>query len=237
MSKKQHKPKKVLSPQEEQELGPMLKQAEAIAKAGFTSQPQEKFDLAADMQAQQQAFDSQIPLDQMQQQAMDTVGLNPMMSEADPTDIPPTEESTENKKEEDNWIDSSEPPIDSTQRLHWTAKRLLEFSPKAPNVNVLEQWKQIHGGVYVLNVGDHIFIYRYLKLAEWRLIQVKPEWPNLTPEQRNRMMVVKCLLWPRFDSVTEAGLPAGAIDMLAEQIQMQSMFLNPQSVANMTLKL
>jgi hypothetical protein len=56
-------------------------------------------------------------------------------------------------------------------------------------------------------------------------------------EQIDDIMVEKCLLFPRLSPERKAFLPAGAPSMLAEQIRLQSQFLDPVQVANITVKL
>jgi len=239
------KPNKVLSPQEERDLAPLLQEAERMAKAGFdpvtkkldpniygpTSQ---KFDLNADMQ-------NPLPVIQMEQQALEAVEVatNEQFINTSSPKVEAEQEFVHRKDElkSEEEVDSDDPPEDPMERVKWTAAKLQKFNPKAPNENVLFKWKQMHGNIFVLSISDFVFIYRYLKRQEWIQIQLKPEWENMTNDQQERMLVFKCLLWPILDPITEAGLPANAIGMLLDQIRMQSMFLNPQVVAGMTLKL
>jgi hypothetical protein len=91
--------------------------------------------------------------------------------------------------------------------------------------------------VFVLNISEFLFIYRYLKRQEWTQILAKPDWETMGQEQQDELLFNRCVLWPRYTTIQQAGLPAGAMSMLVDQIKLESLFLNPQAVANMTLKL
>jgi len=128
-------------------------------------------------------------------------------------------------------------PENPEQRLEWVAEQLSLLNPQAPNAAALRQWKQMHGNVFVLQIEDHVFIYRYLKRQEWAQLQANEAFHNLRPDQQEDSIVERCTLWPKFNPHTKGGLPAGAASMLAEQIRIQSMFLDPAQVANITIKL
>lgn len=128
-------------------------------------------------------------------------------------------------------------PEDPEERLVWVAEQLATLKPDAPSADMLREWKRIHGNVFVLQIDEHVFIYRYLKRQEWAQIQANESFHTLRSDQQEDHIAVRCTLWPKFNPHTKGGLPAGAVSMLAEQIRIQSMFLDPMQVANITIKL
>jgi len=146
--------------------------------------------------------------------------------------VPSQEESAEEPEEE-----GPEVPEDPEARLEWVAQMLAEMNIGAPSAEILKQWKNIHGNVFILQIDDHVFIYRYLKRQEWAQLQANEAFHKLRVDQQEDHMAEKCTLWPKFNPHTKGGLPAGAASMLAEQVRIQSMFLDPMQVANITIKL
>jgi len=130
-----------------------------------------------------------------------------------------------------------EVPEDPEERLNWVAEKLAAVKPGAPNAAALREWKRMHGNVFILQIDEYVFIYRYLKRQEWAQLQVNEGFHNMRVDQQEDYISEKCTLWPKFNPHTKGGLPAGAASMLNEQIRLQSMFLDPMQVANITIKL
>jgi len=129
-------------------------------------------------------------------------------------------------------------PTDPDALMTYVAKTLKElFGDQAPTEAHLRQWKQIHGNVFVLRIDDRVFLYRYLKRQEWKQILANEAWANLNEEKKEDHIAQRCTLWPAFNSTTQGGLPAGTAPLLAEQIRIHSLFLDPAAVANITIKL
>jgi len=128
-------------------------------------------------------------------------------------------------------------PEDPEAKLTWVAEQLAVLNPNAPNAATLREWKRVHGNVFILQIDEHVFIYRYLKRQEWAQLQANEAFGGLRPDQQEDHIAERCTLWPKFNPHTKGGLPAGAASMLAEQIRIQSMFLDPMQVANITIKL
>lgn len=186
----------------------MLAEAEKAAKAGFTQKNKQETVDIKDLEAQQYAKTVEVPHHQ------------------------------EMMNEEIEEPDSDSIPEDPDERLKWTAKMLKQINPKCPvDYNALRQWKGMHGSVFVLNIQDKVYIYRYIKRQEWAQLQASDSFNNMTPVQQEDAIVERCLLWPEMNPINKAAMPAGAPSMLAEQIRIQSMFLDPVQVANITLKL
>jgi len=152
-----------------------------------------------------------------------------------------TVETSSHRPEEDPSLEGEEPgdtvPEDPEERMKWTAKMLQKVNPKAPGYNALRQWKQMHGDIFILNIQDKVFIYRYIKRQEWAQLQSSDSFNNMNPVQQEDHITERCVLWPEMNPMVKASMPAGALSMLAEQIRIQSMFLDPVQVANITLKL
>ena len=136
-------------------------------------------------------------------------------------------------------VEDTEPeiPEDPVAKLEWVAEQLKKIKPNAPDANVLKEWKRIHGNIFILQVDDYVFIYRYLKRQEWKQLQANDQFHTMRVDEQEEMITEKCTLWPKFNVHTRGALPAGAASMLAEQIRIQSMFLDPAQVANITIKL
>jgi hypothetical protein len=128
---------------------------------------------------------------------------------------------------------SSDPEI----RLQQVAEKLAKRFPNAPHIDVLRQWKALHGDIFLLPIDDKVYIYRYLKRQEWAQMQANPELEGLRNDQQEDILFHKCLLWPPMPPEAIAAMPAGGITMLVEQIRIQSLFLDPLQVASLTLKL
>jgi hypothetical protein len=142
-----------------------------------------------------------------------------------------------NKQPEATPSEATQIPEDPDKKLEWVANQLAGIKPGSPNAAVLKEWKRLHGNVFILQIDDVIFIYRYLKRQEWAQLQANEAFYKMRPDQQEDHITDRCLLWPRLDPVAKGTLPAGAATMLAEQIKMQSMFLDPVQVANITIKL
>jgi hypothetical protein len=146
--------------------------------------------------------------------------------------------------EEANSSQEQEPkeekPLTFEQKLDMVTKELESIYKGSPSKEQLIKLKEMHGGIFILDsralgVGSDIFIYRYLKRAEY--IQVMQAWGKLEPDKQNIAIVNKCLIWPRLTPEFVGSSPAGMFELLAEQIRIRSMFLDPTAVASVTMKL
>jgi hypothetical protein len=128
-------------------------------------------------------------------------------------------------------------PTDPAEKMKWVSEKLREVNPNSPGPSELMNWKQMHGNVFVLQLAEDVYIYRYIKRQEWSQMMANPAVQKMRTEQIEDMIVEKCLLFPKLSPERKAFLPAGAVGMLAEQIRLQSQFLDPMQVANITVKL
>lgn len=232
----------------------MAQKAEQMKAAGFKSfdgvygdSTPGSFDVAADVAAMQgvkMMTDEQAAeiAAQMGGMPQDT-GAMPMeqvVAQEPPIAQPPAQkpqeptQAPEADKEEPEGLQLSEDP---QERLQQIAEALAQIHPNPPTVEMLASWKNMHGSVFVLNVDDHVFIYRYLKRQEHIQINANPRINEMQEHQIEEMLFDRCVLWPKPDAIQKAGLPAGAMSMVVAQIRLQSLFLDPAAVAQMTIKL
>lgn len=140
----------------------------------------------------------------------------------------------------DSQEPQEEPPAlseDPEERCRQISEALGQISSSAPAPEQLMSWKAMHGDIFLLNIGDRAFIYRYIKRQEWVQINANPQFEQMTELQTEEMVFNKCLLWPQMDVVQMAQLPANAMGMVVQQIRIQSLFLDPTYVATLTLKI
>jgi hypothetical protein len=190
--------------------------------------PNVKFDPIAEMQLLQQA------------NVTDSSFLEASMQDWKEQGIPIPEPTTvveEDKIPAEDEAEEEMMPSDPVEKLKWVALKLREVDPKSPDAQTLYNWKQMHGNIFVLQVGEDVYIYRYIKRQEWAQMMANPAMAKMRPEQVEDIIVEKCLLWPRLSPEKKAAMPAGAVGMLSEQIRIQSQFLDPMQVANITVKL
>jgi hypothetical protein len=128
-------------------------------------------------------------------------------------------------------------PEDPVERVKAICERLKQINPNAPGPQAIMEWKRMHGDVFLLNIENHVFIYRYLKRQEWIQINANPRFNEMQEHQVEEMIFDKCVLWPGMDPVQRAALPAGAMGMVVQQVRLQSLFLEPGFVAQMTIKM
>ncbi len=150
-----------------------------------------------------------------------------------PVQAPP-EEPEEVLEEESAGEELSDDP---EKRLEQISTALKKMNPNAPHADILRSWKQMHGEIFITNIDDYVFIYRYLKRQEHIQLQASPRINEMLEHQVEEMLFDKCILWPQMDALRKAGLPAGAMNAIVAQIKMRSMFLDPGYVAQMTFKL
>jgi len=146
----------------------------------------------------------------------------------------PFDEWVESKKVGNKEDELSEDPVKRAEQI---AEFIKKTHPNAPTAQMLQSWRQMHGDIFMLNVADRIYIYRYLKRQEWIQINSNPKMNELTDMQIEEDMFKRCTLWPQLDMIQMAGMPAGAISMVVQQIRIQSLFLDPSYVAQLTVKI
>lgn len=147
------------------------------------------------------------------------------------------EKAEELKQEEETEEEQFMLSEDPVERLGQVAKLLSDQHPDAPSKEELIKWKQNHGDIFILPVGEDTYIYRYLKRIEWIKMQTEEQFASMNTLQVEEYVFDKCILWPNIPPLKKASLPAGLISTLSEQIRLNSMFLNPEALAQRTIKL
>lgn len=107
---------------------------------------------------------------------------------------------------------------------------------KAPEIAQLKLWKQMHGSIFISDFGDSIYIYRYLKRIEYKEL-INSDWAKLDQFTQQEKIAERCLLWPMLTVERKATIPANLLGTIAEQVNFQSMFLDPAVVASQTMKI
>jgi len=177
---------------------------------------------------------------QMDQPELGTPPLEPITQDAVPAIPapqvqPPAPVQEEQPKEESKEEEKPPTPEEMMQSVADTLKEL--FGANAPTLQHLKQWKAMHGNVFVLRIDERVFLYRYLKRQEWKQLLANEQWNNMSEDKREDFLATKCTLWPAFSATTQGGLPAGAAPLIAEQVKIQSLFLDASAVASITIKL
>jgi hypothetical protein len=149
-----------------------------------------------------------------------------------PQPEPPKE--AEASKEPDEGLELSDDPA---ERLKQVSAALKEINPQAPTPEQLANWKNMHGDIFVLYLFDQAFVYRYLKRAEWIKMNLDESFQNMRQDQIEEYIFDRCVLWPSFSVIEKAKLPAGTIPSISEQIRMNSMFVDPNRLSQLTVKL
>jgi hypothetical protein len=126
---------------------------------------------------------------------------------------------------------------DPRENCRLVSETIGKIMPNPPAPETLYGWKMTHGDIFLLNIGERVFVYRYLKRQEWMQMNANPQFAQMTELQVEDMIFNKCVLWPGLDVVQAAALPANTVGMIVQQIRIQSYFLDPGYVATLTLKI
>jgi len=109
-----------------------------------------------------------------------------------------------------------------------------------PPREVIEQWKQEFREVHLLPINDdNLFLYRSLNRAEHNRFKAvfAQAGEGLTEDMRKEKIVAHCLLSPRIPEGQFDLHPAGLVDTLYEAVSFSSMFLQPQMVMGLIMRL
>lgn len=200
--------------------------AEGLARKGMAAfGSQDKFNLDADMMAMEGA--TVMKPGEAQEVQTELASQAPVIPE-------PTVQHEAPAEEEETEELSSDPVI----RLEQVHTKVSALFPNIPSKQQLAQWKAMHGDLFFLQLGEELIIYRYLKCQEWIQLNHDEVWVKLEEDKRNEGLFERCVLWPGFAPHELLLRPAGFVDAVVQQIEMQSMFMDPMSIAvNSTLKL
>lgn len=152
-------------------------------------------------------------------------------------------DETEGRISYNEWLASKQKQEENTlsedpdKRAEQIAKALAEKYPNAPTADQIKEWRRLHGGAYLTQIEDRVFIYRYLKRQEYIQINANPRSAELSEDAVDEDIFNRCLLWPRYNNIQALGMPAGGIPMIVQQIRLRSLFLDPNYVAQITIKI
>lgn len=148
----------------------------------------------------------------------------------------PSEQAQDKQEEKEEAKDVM--PSDPDGAMRYVAQKLFAaYKNNAPTYEHLKQWKQMHGNIFILEIADQIFLYRYIKRVEWNQLMASEGFMKLTEDQQDEHIATRCTLWPKFTAINAGGKEAGLANLLAQQIKMHSLFLDPAVVASYTIKL
>lgn len=117
--------------------------------------------------------------------------------------------------------------------------------PGAPDEKVIGRWKLEHGqdGVHVTVFSEReIYIYRHLTRSQWTKVQeminkMQTVKSNVSEDELKEKVVRHCILWPKLEMEWTYSSRAGVLDALYQAIMLQSYFLSPQQVAQLSSEL
>lgn len=157
----------------------------------------------------------------------------------DNTEEAKTEEAVEEKEDKtDEEPEAGSLSDDPAERLNQIADLMAEqHGEEAPDANQLGLWKKQHKDIFILPVSDKTYVYRYLKRIEWTKMQTDERFENMNQLDIEEHIFDLCVLWPSFEPVEKLERAAGLVTTISEQIRLNSMFLNPEALAQMTIKL
>jgi hypothetical protein len=252
-TKPKGQPRRVVKPGEEN----LMRQAQQLQQAGDTAFTNPavvgkdgKFDLEADIDQMIQT--GLVPPEVVKEMAMakeakpqeDNPQQGPPVSSGPPVSPgPPTAPQAEAVVPTPPAPEAPAPPLgedlpeDPNEKLQKVADLLATLSPDAPAVEHLATWKQTYGSVFVLRLEDRAFVYRYLNRQEWIQLMSSESFNSLASHLQEEQIFDRCVLWPRYDQMAKYYLPAGTMSLMVDQIRIQSMFLDPASVAQLAVRL
>lgn len=138
-------------------------------------------------------------------------------------------------QDEQPKFELSEDPVERMEQLSEFYRQNMDAN--FPSKDQLLQWKNMTGDIFVLDLGERVFVYRYLKRQEWIQINTSETFQTLREDQKDDEIFNRCVLYPKFQPQEIAMLPAGCVNLIVQQIQQQSMFLDPIEVSRFTIKL
>lgn len=120
--------------------------------------------------------------------------------------------------EEDDDISDIDP---SDEVIEFTEEELeMELFPDGPTIGQIQEWKDIHGNIFLSDIGSETFIWRLLTRSEFKSVASQKAGPYEREEQYCEM----CCLWPENYGFMEEKTRAGVPSILAEEILSKSGF-------------
>ena len=127
------------------------------------------------------------------------------------------------------------PKEELTANLHL----LLATFEGAPDQATLDAWKAKHKDIFVSGFSEaEVYIWRTITRPEYIKIQQEIQQPGAAIDQYKfeELVCEACVLWKSTKESWAEG-KAGTPNVLAEQIMLNSNFLNPQHASLMVVKL
>lgn len=121
-------------------------------------------------------------------------------------------------------------------------KDLLSKYPGAPSVSQIDEWKGVHGEVFMSAMSEtELFIFRSLRRFEYRQMQEQASQPQVNGQvvdqsKYEEMLCDICVLW-RSENNSWNQTKAGTLATLSEQIQQNSNFYSPAAASMLVVKL
>jgi hypothetical protein len=127
---------------------------------------------------------------------------------------------------------SEEAPAESMVNI----KELLAGIKGSPKPEMIDNWKRLHGDVYILPLDEkEMYIWRPLKKIEYDTILNGEMAKN--DNSFREAVVLKALLWPKLMPEQVAATRAGLMDTLFQVIMQGSYFLTPEFALSLVQKL
>lgn len=206
-------------PAEEQDA---IKRAEALKKAGFG--PEDPIDINKEIAEQAEAL-----------QIEPSTAIGQAEADAKQTEV------RQERFRQPVGIERLMIEEDIDKKIEALHQMLSEISDNPPSIKDLAMWKNVHGDLFVLQLDvDQLYLYRYIKHQEWKQLLAdgnKNNINSLTEAQVEEKLFDMCVLWPKLDYISIAGVPAGLIKTVVEQIRIRSCFLDPAQVVQFTTKI
>lgn len=92
--------------------------------------------------------------------------------------------------------------------------------PGGPTIGEIEEWKKIHGEIYLTTINDDVYIWRPLTRKELKEVHTATSGVH----QREETYCKICNLWPSDYDFTNQHEKAGVPSVLSEQILLKSGF-------------
>lgn len=134
----------------------------------------------------------------------------------------------------------AEAPVDVVARF----LELTKDIEGAPSKELLEEWKQKHGEVFVFPFNDKLFcVYRPVLAAEYERIvdsvsRLVGQGVQADAERElSSQLAYKCVLWPKITPTQKDRLPAGVIPTMANLIHIVSGFFTAPDLQGMVMNI
>jgi tRNA U34 5-methylaminomethyl-2-thiouridine-forming methyltransferase MnmC len=132
---------------------------------------------------------------------------------------------------------SEEVLTDQQSEVPMGLAEILKKFPTAPTNEQIEQWKLLHGEVFVSGFSENeLYVWRPVKRPEWVKLQVRAQELQVDSFKFEEMVCETCILWTSVVGSLAEG-KAGVASALQEQILQNSCFLTPQSASLLVAKL